>query len=452
MDTGLGQGMRSAVARLLFRSWFDRAALAALGDWIFPASRLWAAAETADYDLSRFCAHQPDMCRGITHLVWLPHVLGSLRTLKLRAIEAERRWDELFFGGKACPDVDLVAAEAQRLRSGRTFLGSRLMFAPAARAARVDAVAWDIPHAAASAGAIARADEMFRPPDPWPPVEVSARARTRASIEYALRFALPGAVDGAAAFARVSEPPGIADPPTVIHCHGFGVEAEHLDRMFDEMRPLVSAGVRVVRMILPWHGRRRRPGTWSGEPFLAQAPLSCGALFETAVRELGVLVGWARSTSRGRVALSGVSLGALTAQLAAVRLGAWPKTCWPDALLLIGTSDRLDRIAFDGALARVLGLDRALRARGWTREALTALGALANPVGTPVVDPARILMVLGTVDDVTPFDGGVELARHWHVPAANQFHRPQGHFSVSLGLIGEDAPLRRLAALLRGRG
>jgi len=452
MDTDFGQGIRSAVARLLFRSWFDRAALAALGDWIFPASRLWAAAEAADYDLSRFCADNPDLCRGVTHLVWLPHVLGSLRTLRLRAVEVERRWDELFFGHKACPEADLIAAEARRLRSGRMFLGSRFLFALAARTARVEPVAWDIPPAAASAGAIARADAMFRPPDPWPPIEVSARVRRRGAIEYALRFALPGAVDGAMAFARVSEPPGIADPPTVIHCHGFGVEAEHLDRMFDEMRPLVAAGVRVVRMILPWHGRRRRSGTWSGEPFLAQAPISCVALLETLVRELGVLVGWARSTSRGRVALSGVSLGALTAQLAAVRLRNWPETCSPDALLLIGTSDRLDRIAFDGALARILGLDRALSARGWTRDALTDLAALANPVGTPVVDPARILMVLGTVDDVTPFDGGVELARRWRVPAANQFHRPQGHFSVSLGLLGEDAPLRRLAALLHGRG
>ena len=39
----IGNVVRSPAASLLFRPWFDRAALPALTHWVLPASRLWAA-------------------------------------------------------------------------------------------------------------------------------------------------------------------------------------------------------------------------------------------------------------------------------------------------------------------------------------------------------------------------------------------------------------------------
>jgi hypothetical protein len=66
------------------------------------------------------------------------------------------------------------------------------------------------------------------------------------------------------------------------------------------------------------------------------------------------------------------------------------------------------------------------------------------------MDAERIIMVLGHADDVTPSAGGKALARRWQVPAANIFARHQGHFSVSLGILRDRAPLERLKEIFAG--
>ncbi len=57
-------------------------------------------------------------------------------------------------------------------------------------------------------------------------------------------------------------------------------------------------------------------------------------------------------------------------------------------------------------------------------------------------------MVLGHSDDVTPTAGGLALAQRWGVPEPNLFARDQGHFSVSLGLLRDRAPLARIKEIL----
>jgi hypothetical protein len=292
----------------------------------------------------------------------------------------------------------------------------------------------------------------FLPQTPLPTVEESPRYRGAFGREYVLRFRSPHAGAADMAWARVFEPDGVADPPTLIHCHGVAIEADNLDLAFDEIMPLIAMGVRVVRPVAPWHGRRRLFGTWSGEPFFTRVPLSALTLLAAIVQELIVLVDWSRRTSRGRVGWSGVSLGALAAQLGAVHLREGPHTWRPDALMLIGTSDRMDRIALEGALTRGLGMDRALRAAGWTDARLEVWRPFTDPLGSPCVAPDRVVIVLGTEDVVTPYQGGVALAERWRVPEANRFDRKQGHFSLALGLLPATDPLRRLAEILAGRG
>jgi hypothetical protein len=451
--SSIDQFLRGSLSRLVFRPWFDRTALNALGSWVFPASRLWASAEASGYDLDRFLAANPSLGALRLGPVGLVSTLNTVKGQRAEAIEAEDEWNGLFFGARSARESKLTAAEIRRKRTGRAFLTARLMFAALAHRANVSAVAWDLASEETVAqhldGFLATPDALFRLPDPLPAVIESNRFRSRIGIEYALRLSAPVPGADTPSFARVFEPPRVPDPPTVIHCHGFGVEPEHLDRMTDEMLPLVSQGVRVVRVMAPWHGRRRRHGTWSGEPFLARVPLGPATLLSALVQEVGILVAWARATSAGQVAIGGISLGALTAQLAAVRMAAWSADHRPDAVFLAGTSDRLDRIAFESTLTRALGLDVALQRAGWTPEKLQHYAPLTNPEGEPALDPASIIMVLGAVDDVTPFDGGIKLAERWGIPAENQFHRDQGHFSLSLGLIPEDAPLRRLVELLR---
>jgi hypothetical protein len=444
--------LRVSLGRLLFRPWFDRAALAALGNWVFPASRLWAAAELAGDDIDRFIAltpalHGVRLQRGV-----LARSLVELTKLRRRAAAADRRWEERFFAARATQDA-LDRVDAARLREGRLYLGARMGFMTLARRAHVPAVIWAIPDEAAAMAALGAA--LSSPHAIYAAVELPAiaesrRMRRRERSEFVLRATIPGAVGGTLR-ARVLEPAGARNPPTVIHCHGFGMEPDHINNSFDEFVPLVRAGVRLIRVTAPWHGSRREPGTWSGEPFLASVPVGAVAMLGTAVRELSALIAWARATGKGPVGLSGVSMGALTTQLAAVHMAHWPEAQRADALFLVGTSDRLDRIAFESTLTRALGLDAALRAKGWTAESLRRLGPLTNPEGEPAIARESIFAVLGTADDVTPFDGGAALAARWGVPAENQFHRPQGHFSLSQGLIPDNAPLLRFARHLHAR-
>ncbi len=448
------QTLRASLGRLLFRPWFDRAALVTLGKWVFPASRLWAAAEIAGDDVDRFVALTPALKNLRLQRGALGRALEGLARLRERADASERRWADTYFAARASQEA-LVKAEAARLRDGRLYLGARVRFMTLARRGRVPSVDWAIPteaEAAAHLGAALKSPQaIFTGPDRLPTIVESKRLRKRAFDEYALRFALPGSASGSL-HARVYEPLGTRHAPTVIHCHGFGMEPEHIKLAFDEFVPLVRAGVRLVRVTAPFHGSRRRRGTWSGEPFLSSVPVETVEALSSAVRELSVLVEWAKATSRGRVALAGVSMGALTAQLAAVHMRNWPAARQADALFLVGTTDRLDRIAFESTLTCALGLDAALRAKGWDADRLRHFASLTNPEGEPAIDRRSIFIVLGTADDVTPFDGGTALACRWRIPAENQFNRPHGHFSLSQGLIPDNAPLLRLAEhLKRGR-
>jgi len=208
-------------------------------------------------------------------------------------------------------------------------------------------------------------------------------------------------------------------------------------------------GIRVVRPEAPWHGWRLAPGCYAGEPMLATAPLGALDLFGAAAAEWAVLADWCRRTSAGPLAMGGVSLGALMAQFVAARARAWPERLRPDALLLVTHCGRQEDVVFGGALARTLGVVEATAARGWTREGLARWLSLLDAPEAPPTDPRNIVTVLGLRDDVTPFAGGKALIDAWGVPPENAFLQRRGHFSVALGLMRDEAPLRRLSAVLR---
>jgi predicted alpha/beta hydrolase family esterase len=102
-------------------------------------------------------------------------------------------------------------------------------------------------------------------------------------------------------------------------------------------------------------------------------------------------------------------------------------------------------------LARNIGLPKILEQAGWTAPHLERWLGLFEPRMPPVVAPDRIVIVLGRADDLMPHEGGIDLAHRWGVPADNVFVQPQGHFSVSLALLNDAAPMRRFAGILRGQ-
>jgi hypothetical protein len=167
------------------------------------------------------------------------------------------------------------------------------------------------------------------------------------------------------------------------------------------------------------------------------------------VREIGILTAWARATRDGPVAIGGVSLGALTAQLAAVASRNWPAAMRPDAMFLVAPSRSIASVVFEGSLSGALGVPQAMKAAGWTEESAAGWLPLLEPVEPPVVNPDRIIVVLGEADEVTLAAGGEALAKDWRLPPSNVFRCLAGHFSTSFGLRHHGLPLAHLLSILR---
>ncbi len=430
---------------LIFRPWFDSLALRSVAEWYFPLSRGWAAAVAADGDLERFLAAlPPDRALNRRVLPALERIAARARTYQAAAAA----WEAGFFAAAGHGASRFFALEQERHRAAHRHMSSRLALLPFKR--HLPPVRWEVappaeveqrhgPRLAAPATAYAA--------PALPEINESARLPTEYGQDQWLRFRSP--VLGDTAWARVHAPRDLRDPPSVLFLHGIAMETEMWAGTAGVVEPLVGRGLRVIAPEGPWHGRRRAEGFYGGEPVFARGPLGLLDLFQAWIAEVAVLIDWARRTSGGPVVLAGVSLGALTAQLAACASRRWPAALRPDLLFLVATSGALLEIASHGSLSRALGLPAAVLAQGWDDVELGRWLPLLQPDREAPLDPERIIMVLGRVDDLTPFDGGRALAETWAVPADNLFLRDQGHFSVSLGLFPEPEPLERLAALLR---
>lgn len=288
---------------------------------------------------------------------------------------------------------------------------------------------------------------MFAPPSHMPKVESSRRVPTASGQDYWIRFASPAAHMGDDVYARVHEPVGIENPPTLIFGHGICVEFDHWRNLVDPIATLPQWGIRVIRPEGPWHGRRVPEGYFGGEMFLSRAPKGEFDYFTAQHREWAVLMDWARKTSTGPTAFGGSSLGAQAAQMAAIRARNWPERLQPDALFLMTHCERVGDVATDSDLSDIWGLHEPLAALGWRKEMQKTSLAKLDPVGLPVMAPDRIVSILGRHDRVTHFASGQRLHEKWGLPEENRFVWPSGHFTVPLRLGRDTRPLDRLRAI-----
>jgi len=438
--------MATPLGGWLARPWFDSLALEGLTRAYLPASRAWAAAIEAAGSPEAFAEHL-----GLAGSPRPPRRgLGRIHGLAEGYAEADRRWtDALFAGGSE----DAAALTAAWRRASHRLMTARGYLLPFSLRRRLAAVRFDIPSPAEVADRYAKLaadpDGAYLLQEPWPAVERSAAIERGWGREYWLRFAMPQEASGFA-YAHVFEPGEAGNAPNFVYANGLGVEVEAYDDIADEFFPLVARGVRLVRLELPYHVRRRQAGFYGGEPFLARQPLGGLDFFRSAVREYARLIAWCRGLGTGRVGIGGTSLGALTAQLAATHARHWPGDCRPDLLFLVTTSARVAALGFESALARKTGLAAALEAAGWTPRKIDAFAGLSDP-GVRAPLPARdILMMLGNADRVTPAVRGAQLAELWRLPSENLFSYRRGHFSVPLGLLRDAAPLDRLVERLQG--
>ncbi|MEX2628979.1 MAG: alpha/beta hydrolase family protein [Tistlia sp.] len=437
--------LEGGLGGLLLRPWFDRLALGWVSRLYFPLSRAWAAAAGAEGSLERFWAGigGPRGQRLVAE-----HGLRATRARLGDYEAAERRFQAAAFGGETPTEV-LASLTDARAAAAHRFMMARGFFLPLHLAQAIPPVALEVATPAEVAALQGARLAGSAPPWPFPDdggVEPSASfARDGCRIGW-LRFRSPAT--GEECLARYEEPEDAPAVGTLVFLHGLGMETEFWKELADPYRPLVRRGLRIVRPEGPWHGRRRPAARYGGAPMLGRGPLGLIEVFQAWVAETALLLAHLRRERPGPLAVGGVSLGALTAQLALTAAAGWPQAARPDAALLIATSGALDDLAKRASLTRALGLPASIRAAGWDETALRRVLPLMAPLGLPALPPERVVMVLGASDDLVPYDGGAALAERWAVPADNLFVRPQGHFSVSLGMMNDPAPIDRLLALL----
>ena len=443
--------LRSPYGSLIARPWLDSLALAIGRRYFFPVSRLWAMARETEGRLEKFVAAFPAVEFKPRQLRDLSAALESFERYRLKAHMTELLWEDYLFGSG---DVHLerrLMAEEMRLDARTAYNMTRKNFSrfrgllqtsvkmtpttPAQVTARFGEEGEHI-------------DSLFQLPTSFPAVESSRRIPVPRGEDYWIRFQSPSEAMSDTVYARVHEPRGIINPPTLIFGHGMCVEFDHYHNLIDEVAGLVDQGIRVIRPEAPWHGRRVLPGHYGGEQLLSTAPTGMFDFLSAQHKEWAVIIDWSRKTSDGPLAIGGVSLGAQTAKSIAMRANDWPEALRPDAVLAVIHCSHIAEAVLDGALSDIWNFSGALREVGWSRELARQWLLRLDPMRQPCVPPERVLSITGSHDVVTRQAWANHQMDYWQVPQANRFSYRRGHFSVPLGMIRETEPLVRFREIL----
>ncbi|KAB1188300.1 MULTISPECIES: alpha/beta hydrolase family protein [Haloferax] len=365
--------------------------------------------------------------------------------------ETMARWDSVFWGGyESLPD-ERVAIERDRREISQERAKPSDIFGFLAKDHLVPPVKFQTPdpddaltrwhHELAEperlyAFAESRASEEF------PRVERSATVRGPGTVEFLLRFTSPSPHLSDKATARVYEPADVdGDLPTIIFHSGWGMFDDQLVYWPEEeylARTLAPAGYRVILPDAPWHGRREPLGHYSGEPYIARAPVGLFTLYSAAALETGVLVDWARTEGAPVVGVGGVSLGGTITLHVGGRCGDWPESMRPDLLFPVGMPGAIDQTLLSGDLTTLLDIDKSLDAAGWTGEKLHELAPLLNPPKTSHLAPDHVFSFIGSRDEMAPTRTAQILLDEWGVPQQNRHEWDCGHFGVVANLIRRD--------------
>ena len=448
----------SPLGALFARPWVDPAGLFGLRRWYWPLSRLWAAANVAGEDASRF----RDEIGAVLPAFWsasrLHTVLGHNARIRHEAELARRAWEMAIFDEPAA-NADPDQLDRHRRVTATSHLATRGRFYPLLFPRRPPPVRWriDLPDQVERelGPMIADPSRLYVAPIDAGTVAVSRSFVRNGMREYWLRAPTPaprlhGRPGSEILYARVVEPMDGAVKETLIIGNGLGLEFELLSVARDAGARLAAMGWRVIEPVSPYHGLRAMPGYYGGEPFFATGPTGAIDLVAGQAVESALLIAWSRTRFGGKVALAGISMTSFVAQQAASYCHLWPAEARPDAVMLVSHSGRIEGVTFGGALATTLGLDVALARAGWSRAALARLSQTIDPAKAPAVSSSHIVSVLGETDRWVPYDDGLEVARRWGLPEANVFRYRLGHLGMPVQLVRDAAPFMRLRQLLAG--
>ncbi len=442
----------SPAGRLIARPWLDAFILYLLKHWFFPLSRLWAAARAAEGDVDRFIKQVPLERPSKSQRRTIASALRQFERARLKAFSMDQLWHFYFFGEEAVAEERLPIVEEMRLDFRTDYNLTRKKFASLRRLVKTSVsmsppTPDDVAKRFGENGE--KLPEYFDLPEQFPDVEVSRSIPTGNGTDYWLRFASPSGQMNDLVYARVHEPAGIDNPPTLIFGHGMSVEFDHYHQLLDEVTQLTKLGIRVIRPEAPWHGRRVLPGHYGGEQFLSNLPISIFDFVAAQHKEWATIIKWCRNNSNGAVAIGGSSLGAQSAKAIAMNATQWPKKLQPDALLAITHSQYMSEAALDGVLSDIWNLGDAMRAAGWHQDTEKTWLQRIDPARPACIKGENIVTVYGTEDTVTPIRTALIQMDAWNVPQENRFSYKRGHFTIPLGMINDDAPLLRFATVIK---
>ncbi len=443
--------LKSYFGRLIARPWLDSTILYFLKSWFFPLSRLWAAARAAEGDVDKFIEYVPLQHPSNRQRRQIAKALYTFDRARLKAFSTEKLWNDYFFGKDDVAVERLPIVEEMRLDNRTAYNMTRKLFIPLRRLVKTSVlVCPPTPdEVAACYGAKGeKLNELFALPKTFPSVEVSRSVPTSYGRDYWIRFASPSTEMNDHVTARVYEPAGVKNPPTLIFGHGICVESDHYHQLLDEVTDLMRMGVRVIKPEAPWHGRRVLPGHYGGEQLLSEVPVSMIEFMAAQLKEWATIINWSRSTSDGPLAIGGSSLGAQTAKFISVKACDWPDHLKPEALFIAAHCAHVSETALEGSLSDIWNMSDMMKAKGWHRDLERAWLERLDPMGQCCVKGENIISVTGKRDTVTPPASASHQMDHWKVPASNRFIYNRGHFTIPLGLINNVTPLEKLVEIL----
>ncbi len=444
--------LKSPAGRLIARPWFDRCVLYFLKSWFFPLSRLWAAARAAEGDVDRFIEQVPLSTPGRRQRRQIAKALYYFDRARLKAFSTEKLWHDYFFGKESVAEERLPIVEEMRLDNRSDYNMTRKYFMPLRKLVKTSVqVSPPSPEEVAERyGPMGeKLDQLYSLPEIFPEVEVSRTLPTRLGSDYWIRFSSPSAEMNDLVYARIYEPAGVKNPPTLVFGHGICVETDHYHQILDEVSTLVHMGIRVIKPEAPWHGRRVLPGHFGGEQLLSAIPRSMIDFMAAQLKEWATIINWSRTTSSGSLAIGGSSLGAQSAKFIADRARDWPEYLQPQALFIAAHCGHAAETALEGTLSDIWNLGDAMKAKGWHRELERAWLDRLDPRAKPCVPGHNIVSVTGVCDNVTPAPSADKQMDNWQVPPENRFIYQRGHFTIPLGIINNAAPLEKLAEILQ---
>jgi pimeloyl-ACP methyl ester carboxylesterase len=246
--------------------------------------------------------------------------------------------------------------------------------------------------------------------------------------------------------------------PTIVLLHGWAGGNHWVTARAFTVPYWLRHGYDVAAFVLPFHGPRA-PGT-SGALFPSPNPLRTNEGFGQAIYDLRALARFLRDRGASAVGAMGMSLGGYTTALwASVARGPGAST---DGAASAGDApDTITAGGLDFAVAMIPAVSmarlmwshgeaspaRLAAARaGITEDLLADAFAVHAPTTRPPQLPrARLAVIAGRGDRITPPEHAEELARHWGVDVA---WFPGGH----LAQIGRGEALRAVRRQLGSLG